>query len=99
MRDTIASIFAERNVIICASPYNLRDVLDIVNGIDFHNQDDIHTVSHVYEDLLQRLGSENRMAGEFYTPRPVIRFIVHLVAPQVDETVYDPASGAPRGAV
>jgi len=94
VRDTIASIFAERNVIVCASPYNLRDVLDIVDGIDFHSQDDIHTVSHVYEDLLQRLGSENRMAGEFYTPRPVIRFIVHLVAPQVGETVYDPASGS-----
>jgi type I restriction enzyme M protein len=94
VRDTIASIFAERNVIVCASPYNLRDVLDIVDGIDFHNQDDIHTVSHVYEDLLQRLGSENRMAGEFYTPRPVIRFVVHLVAPQISETVYDPACGS-----
>ena len=94
VRDTIASIFAERNVIVCASPYNLRDVLDIVDGIDFHSQDDIHTVSHVYEDLLQRLGSENRMAGEFYTPRPVIRFIVHLVGPKVGETVYDPASGS-----
>ena len=94
VRDTIASIFAERNVIVCASPYNLRDVLDIVDGIDFHSQDDIHTVSHVYEDLLQRLGSENRMAGEFYTPRPVIRFIVHLVAPQVGETIYDPACGS-----
>ncbi|TEU12681.1 MAG: hypothetical protein E3J21_20605 [Anaerolineales bacterium] len=34
MRETIASIFAERNVIVCASPYNLRDVLDIVDGID-----------------------------------------------------------------
>jgi type I restriction enzyme M protein len=94
VRDTIASIFAERNVIVCASPYNLRDVLDIVDGIDFHSQDDIHTVSHVYEDLLQRLGSENRMAGEFYTPRPVIRFVVHLVAPQVGETVYDPGCGS-----
>ncbi|RLC59525.1 MAG: SAM-dependent DNA methyltransferase [Chloroflexota bacterium] len=94
VRDTIASIFAERNVIVCASPYNLRDVLDIVDGIDFHNQDDIHTVSHVYEDLLRRLGSENRMAGEFYTPRPVIRFIVGLVAPQIGETVYDPAAGS-----
>ena len=94
VRDTIASIFAERNVIVCASPYNLRDVLDIVDGIDFHNQDDIHTVSHVYEDLLRRLGSENRMAGEFYTPRPVIRFIVGLVAPRIGETVYDPAAGS-----
>ena len=79
VRDTIASIFAERNVIVCASPYNLRDVLDIVDGINFHNQDDIHTVSHVYEDLLKKLGNENKMAGEFYTPRPVIKFIVDVI--------------------
>lgn len=94
VRDTIASIFAERTVIVCASPYNLRDVLDIVNGIDFHSQDDIFTVSQVYEDLLQRLGNENRMAGEFYTPRPVIRFVVYVVNPQIGETIYDPAPGS-----
>jgi len=94
VRDTISSIFSERNVIVCASPYNLKDVLQIVDEIDFHSQDDIFTVSQVYEDLLQRLGNENRMAGEFYTPRPVIRFIVELVKPQVGETIYDPACGS-----
>jgi type I restriction enzyme M protein len=94
VRDTIASIFAERTVIVCASPYNLGDVLDIVDGIDFHSQDDIFAVSQVYEGLLQRLGNENRMAGEFYTPRSVVRFIVHVVNPQVGETIYDPAAGS-----
>ena len=94
VRDTIASIFSERNIVVCASPYNLRDVLDIVDGIDFHSQDDIFTVSQVYEGLLQRLGSENRLAGEFYTPRPVIRFIVQLIAPHVGETIYDPGCGS-----
>lgn len=94
MRETISSIFSERNVIVCASPYNLKDVLEIIDGIDFHSQDDIFTVSQVYEDLLKRLGNENRMAGEFYTPRPVIRFVVQVVDPQVGETVYDPACGS-----
>jgi type I restriction enzyme M protein len=94
VRETISSIFSERNVIVCASPYNLKDVLEIVDQIDFHSQDDIFTVSQVYEDLLKRLGNENRMAGEFYTPRPVIRFIVQLIAPQAGETIYDPACGS-----
>jgi len=93
LRDTIRGVFAERNVIVCASGYNLKDVLSIINGIDFHSQDDIFTVSQVYEELLRRLGSENRLAGEFYTPRPVVRFIVELVDPQIGETVYDPACG------
>ncbi|MEW6771869.1 MAG: class I SAM-dependent DNA methyltransferase [Bacillota bacterium] len=93
LRETIRSVFAERNVIVCASGYNLKDVLQIVNGINFHSQDDIFTVSQVYEELLRRLGNENRLAGEFYTPRPVVRFIVELVDPQIGETVYDPACG------
>ena len=92
-RDIIASIFNERAIIVCASPYNLKDVLEIVDGIDFTNPDDIHTVSHVYENLLRKLGQENRLAGEFYTPRPVIRFIVEVIDPQIGETVYDPACG------
>ena len=93
LRETIRGVFAERNVIVCASGYNLKDVLQIINGIDFHSQDDIFTVSQVYEELLRRLGNENRMAGEFYTPRPVVRFIVELVDPKIGETVYDPACG------
>src|SRR3990172_7139407 len=93
LRNTIKSIFAERNVIVCASGYNLKDVLQIINEIDFHSQDDIFTVSQVYEELLRRLGSENRLAGEIYTPRPVVRFILELVTPQIGEAVYDPACG------
>jgi len=93
LRETVRSIFAERNVIVCASGYNLKEVLAILDDIDFHGQDDIFTVSQVYEELLRRLGSENRLAGEFYTPRPVVRFIVELVDPQIGETVYDPACG------
>jgi type I restriction enzyme M protein len=93
LRETIRSVFAERNVIVCASGYNLKEVLAIINGIDFHSQDDIFTVSQVYEELLRRLGSENRLAGEFYTPRSVVRFMVEVVDPKIGETVYDPACG------
>jgi type I restriction enzyme M protein len=93
-RETVGGIFAGRNVVVCASPHNLKDVLAIVDRVDFYSQDDIFTVSQVYEDLLGRLGNENRVAGEFYTPRPVVRFMVGLVDPQAGETVYDPACGS-----
>jgi len=94
-REVIAGIFSsDRNIVVCASPYNLKDVLEIVDNIDFLNTDDIHTVSHVYEGLLQKLGNENKMAGEFYTPRPVIRFMVQVIDPQTGETIYDPACGS-----
>lgn len=93
-REIIAGIFGDRNVLVCASPYNLKDVLEIVDRIDFKNPDDIHTVSHVYEALLRRLGNENKVAGEFYTPRSIIRFMVEVIDPQIGETVYDPFCGS-----
>ena len=93
LRETICGVFSDRNVVVCASGYNLKDVIGLIDHVDFHSQDDIFTVSHVYEDLLRRLGSENRLAGEFYTPRPVIRFIVRVIAPKIGETIYDPACG------
>ncbi len=92
-RDIIRGIFTERNVVVCASEYNLKDVIQTIDIIDFTNPDDIHTVSFVYEDLLKKLGSENRLAGEFYTPRAIVRFIVEIVNPKLGETVYDPACG------
>ncbi|WP_343410573.1 class I SAM-dependent DNA methyltransferase [Candidatus Amarolinea dominans] len=100
---TVARIFSDesvgdqnvvRNVPVCASGYNLKDVLTIINSIHFGSDDDIYTISQVYEDLLERMGAENRIAGEFYTPRSVIRFMVDVIAPQIGETVYDPASGS-----
>jgi type I restriction enzyme M protein len=93
-REVIAGVFSDRAVIVCASPYNLKDVLAIVDEIDFQSSDERHTVSQLYEDLLKKLGSENRLAREFYTPRPVIRFIVDVIDPQIGETVYDPACGS-----
>ncbi len=93
VRETISGVFSERNVVVAASGYNLKEVLQIVDEIDFHNRDDIFTVGQVYEELLRRLGNENRIAGEFFTPRPVVRFVVDLVAPKIGEEVYDPAAG------
>lgn len=93
-REMVSSIFSDRTIVVCDSPYNLKDVLEIIDKIDFQNADDIHTVSFVYEDLLKKLGSENRVAGEFYTPRPIVRFMVEMVDPQIGETAYDPACGS-----
>src|SRR5262249_7060951 len=93
-REVLAAIFSDRNVMVCASPYNLKDALEFVDNIDFNNPDATYTVSHVYEGLLQKLGNENKLADEFYTPRPVIRFIVRVVNPALEETIYDPACGS-----
>ena len=91
-RDVMAAIFRETyNRML--SGYLLRDVVNLVNRINFNVSDDIHTLSHLYESMLREMRDAAGTNGEFYTPRPVVRFMVERVAPQIGETVYDPAAG------
>ncbi len=74
---------------------NLRDILDRVHEISIDHIDDTHffTLSQVYEDLLLKMGEKNSDGGQFFTPREVIRAMVHTVNPVLGQTVYDPCCG------
>lgn len=74
---------------------NLRDILDRVHEISIDHIDDTHffTLSQVYEDLLLKMGEKNSDGGQFFTPREVIRAMVHTVDPSLGQTVYDPCCG------
>jgi type I restriction enzyme M protein len=77
------------------SETNLRDILDKVHEISVDHIDDRHffTLSQVYEDLLLKMGEKNSDGGQFFTPREVIRAMVHTVDPTLGQTVYDPCCG------
>jgi type I restriction enzyme M protein len=77
------------------SEANLRDILDRVHQINIDQVDDQHffTLSQVYEDLLLKMGEKNSDGGQFFTPREVIRAMVHTVQPKLGQTVYDPCCG------
>ena len=74
---------------------NLRNILDRVHEISIDHIDDTHffTLSQVYEDLLLKMGEKNSDGGQFFTPREVIRAMVHTVNPSLGQTVYDPCCG------
>lgn len=93
-RDVIAHIFGEIPGNRMKSPYNLRDVITILDKIDFQSLEDTHVVSAVYEELLLKMGQEGGIAGEFYTPRPIVRFMVKIADPKIGETIYDPFLGS-----
>lgn len=93
-KDIIGSIFNETPGNRMRSAANLRAVIDLLDEVDFQTQEDTQIVSRVYEDLLARLGTEGGIAGEFYTPRPIIKFMVDVIKPQIGETVYDPFCGS-----
>jgi type I restriction enzyme M protein len=73
--------------------YLLRDVVNKVNEIHFTSRDEIHTLGHLYETMLREMRDAAGDSGEFYTPRPLVKFIVTAVDPQLGETVLDPAAG------
>lgn len=91
-QDVIAAVF--RGIINrMVNGYLLRDVINKVNTINFAASEEIHTLSHLYEIMLKEMRDAAGDSGEFYTPRPVIRFIVEVIDPKLGEVVLDPACG------
>lgn len=91
-RDVIATVF-KGTINRMINGYLLRDVINKVNGIHFTSSDEIHTLSHLYESMLKEMRDAAGDAGEFYTPRPVVRFMVDVLNPMLGETILDPACG------
>jgi type I restriction enzyme M protein len=72
---------------------SLKDVLNKISGIHFTSSDEIHTISYLYESMLKEMRDTAGDSGEFYTPRPVIKFMVKVMNPQLGEAILDPACG------
>lgn len=71
----------------------LRKVVNkIEEGIHFESMKDRQHLGDIYEKILRDLQSAGN-AGEFYTPRSVTKFAVDRLAPQLGETILDPACG------
>jgi len=89
----IGQIFGEiKNKI--SSGYNMREIIDHIDALRFRSQAEKHELSHLYEAKIRNMGNAGRNGGEYYTPRPLIRAIVRVVAPRLGETVYDGAVGS-----
>jgi type I restriction enzyme M protein len=91
-RDVIATVFRGVDNRM-KSGYLLRDVINKVGGIHFTSGEELHTLGALYESLLREMRDAAGDSGEFYTPRPVVRFMVAVTDPRLGETVLDPASG------
>ena len=76
------------------SGYSLRDALEFVDHLSFRSRKDKHELSVLYEGKIRRMGNAGRNGGEYYTPRPLIRAMVKVIAPRNGETILDPACGS-----
>lgn len=70
----------------------IRQLVNLVDGIDFDSYEERHTFGDIYERLLKDLQSAGS-SGEFYTPRAVTDFIVRAIDPQLGEKIADFAAG------
>ncbi len=69
-----------------------RQVINEIDKIDFNNTEERHLFNDLYETILKELQSAGS-SGEYYTPRAVTQFMVDITAPELGDTVLDPACG------
>jgi len=73
----------------------LRDLIEHFSRIDLGNQAaQADVLGQSYEYLIKKFAdATNKKAGEFYTPRSVVRLMVNILDPREGESIYDPACG------
>ena len=91
-RDVISTVFRGFTNRM-ESGYLLRDVVNLIGGIHFDSSEEVHILGRLYETLLRDMRDAAGDSGEFYTPRPVVRFMVGAIDPQLGDTILDPACG------
>lgn len=74
------------------SGFELRKVINQLNGFDFNNSEDRHIFGTVYESILLELRDAGNK-GEYYTPRAITQLMTQMTNPRLGEKVLDPAAG------
>ena len=88
--DSAYSRFMGNANFLIASP---RALVKIVDGIDTLEMNDRDTMGDVYEYILGKMAASGKN-GQFRTPRHIIRMMVELMRPTLNDTVCDPAMGS-----
>lgn len=70
----------------------LRQVINVIDDLNFDDYDEIHAFGDIYEAILKELQSAGS-AGEFYTPRAVTDFMAKVIQPKIGEVMADFACG------
>ncbi len=87
----VKSTFEDANNYMKDGVY-LRQVIDVIDEIEFDDVKETHAFGDVYEDILKELQSAGS-SGEFYTPRAVTDFMALMIQPKLGEKMADFACG------
>ena len=87
----VKSTFEDANNYMKDGGY-LRQVIDVIDEIEFDDVKESHAFGFVYEEILRELQSAGS-SGEFYTPRAVTEFMALMIKPKLGERMADFACG------
>ena len=87
----VKSTFEDANNYMKDGVY-LRQVIDIIDEIEFDDVKESHAFGYVYEEILRELQGAGS-SGEFYTPRAVTDFMALMIQPKLGEKMADFACG------
>jgi type I restriction enzyme M protein len=74
-------------------PAKMRRLVELINGETWVGLD-VDVKGAIYEGLLEKNAEDVKGgAGQYFTPRPLIRAMVEVMRPKPGETIYDPACG------
>jgi len=72
----------------------LRDLIEHFSRLSLGSEIRTDVLGQAYEYLIKKFAdATNKKAGEFYTPRSVVRLMVNILDPRERESIYDPACG------
>lgn len=89
-KDTAFAKYMKDALFLVPTSRVLVRVVDALDSLDLNNKD---IMGDVYEYLLSQI-SQSGTNGQFRTPRHIIKMIVELMAPAMDDTICDPAMGS-----
>lgn|GEM_PF-45256 len=73
----------------------LKDLIEHMSALPVGNKNySADVMGDAYEYLIKKFADMSKKnAGEFYTPRSVVKLMVRMLSPKSGESVYDPACG------
>lgn len=88
--DSAYSRFMNNAVFMIQNPRTLVKIVEGIDSLDMNNRD---TMGDVYEYVLGKMAASGNN-GQFRTPRHIIRMMVELMQPTLEDTICDPAMGS-----
>jgi type I restriction enzyme M protein len=89
---TVQAIFANSSTFI-REPVNLDKLVKAIDELHWFSAER-DSFGDLYEGLLQKNAEETkRGAGQYFTPRVLVRMLVRLMQPKAGEVIQDPAAG------